>query len=70
MKERWRQDGTGTPEGWWLEGRGSHDQREPLSERVSAGMGRELQGIGGSEGNVASVSPMCSNLGKPAGVLA
>lgn len=32
----------------------------------SAGAGRDLQGIRGSEGNAASISHACSGSGKPA----
>ena len=38
-------------------------------EQGLAGMGRDLWGIGGSEGNEASVSPACSSPREPAGAL-
>ena len=59
-EEKWRPDGTGAPEGWLGEGKGSHAGRGPLTMRGSVGMGIDLRGIGGSEGNAASVSPACS----------
>ena len=31
-EEKWRRDGTGTPEGWLKEGRGSHAQRGKLGD--------------------------------------
>ena len=49
-KEKWREEGTGTPEGWLGEGRGSHDQRVPPTVWGSVRPGRDLQGIRGSEG--------------------
>ena len=66
--EMWRQDGTGAPEGWLGEGRGSNAQRDPLSVRGSTGTGRDPRGIGGSEGNMASVSPAHSGPEEPAEV--
>ena len=50
------------------EGRGSHTQRGPLMARRSAGMERYLQGIRGSEENMASISPSSSGPGEPAGI--
>ena len=35
--EKWRPDGTGTPEGWLGEGRGSHAWRDPRGFGGSAG---------------------------------
>ena len=67
-EEKWRQDGTGTPEGWLEEGKGSHARRGPLTVRGSAGTGRDLQDIGGSEGNPARVSPAHSGPCEPARV--
>ena len=51
----WRWDGTGAPRG--SRGRGSHTQKGPLTVRESMGTGRDLWGIEGSEGNMASISP-------------
>ena len=50
------------------EGRGSHTQRDPLTARGSMGMGRDPQGMGGSEGNTASIFPSHSAPGKSAEV--
>ena len=67
-EERWRWDRTGTPE-WGLgEGRGSHAWRGPVMTRRSAGMQRDLRGIGGSEGNTASIFPTHSGTGEPVGL--
>ena len=54
-EEKWRLDGTSTPEGWLGEGRSSHTWRDP-------------QGFGGCGENAASVSPAQSGPGKPAGL--
>ena len=51
------------------EGRGSHTWRGPLRAWVLVGWERELQGIGGSEGNMARVSPTALGPREPAGVL-
>ena len=64
-EEKWRQDGTGAPEGQLGKGRGCHAWRGPLTRRESMGMGRDFWGVGGSEGNV----PSHSGPGEPAEVL-
>ena len=66
-ERRWER--TSAPEGGLGEGRGSYAQRGPLSARGSAGTERDLQGIGGLEGNAASISPTHLGPGEPAGVL-
>ena len=53
-EEKWRWDGTSTPEVGLGKKRGSHTQRGPLTERGSAGTERDLWGIGGLEGNAAA----------------
>ena len=50
-------------------GKGSCTWKRPLTGGISAGMERDLQGIKGSEGNVANVSPSCLGPGKPVEVL-
>ena len=53
-EENWRRDRTGAPEGGLGKKRDSHTQRAPLMVRGSVGTERDLQGIGGSEENVAA----------------
>ena len=50
-------DGTSAPEGWLGEGRGSMLRMSPTTVRGSTGMERGPRESGGSERNVASVSP-------------
>ena len=57
VEEKWRWDGTGAPKGRLGEERGSHAWRCPLMVRESAGTGKHVWGIGGSEGNRAIISP-------------
>ena len=67
-EEKLRWDGTGAPEGSW--GRGEVPTLGGVhSVRGSARMEKDLWGIGGSEGNLASISPACSGPHKPAGAL-
>lgn len=44
-EEKWRWDRTSTPEAWLGEGKGSHDQRGPLTVWDSVGTGRDFQRI-------------------------
>lgn len=52
----WRQDETGTSEGWLGDVRGSYTWRGPCTSRGSTGMGRDTLGFGGLEANMASFS--------------
>ena len=47
--EKWRSDGTGTPEGWLGKGRDSHSWRGPqtMNEPMGTGVGGDPQGFRG-----------------------
>ena len=68
-EKKWRWDGTDAPEGELGEGRDSHTWSGPLMAWGLVGMERDFWRVGGSEGNMASVSPTPSDPRKPAGVL-